>query len=126
MSPFVRALLYGLGAWLVATLIFRFLGHYFFRVDVVSQALVFVVIAIAMFFVARPIFRLAGFAPAQYPLAAAALVLPGMVLDSFVVSNFHLTLPNLDRSLDGTFGGMLLLAYAAVLLAAVLFRDKAS
>jgi hypothetical protein len=122
MTPFLQALLVGFLGWLVATVLFRFIGHYIFPLDVVVLALVFVVTPVALFFLARPIFRLLGFAPAQFPLAAAALVLPGMILDAFVVPNFFFVLPNIDRSLDGTFGGWLLLAYASLLLAGVLFR----
>ena len=125
MSPLTRWLLIGAGGWALFTVLFRFIGHYLFPVDIVVLTVVFLVMPVVLYFATRPVLRLIGARPDQFPLAAAAIVVPGMILDAIVVANLRIVLPNIDRSLDGTMGSFLLLAYASILVASIVDRDGA-
>jgi hypothetical protein len=121
MSPLWRALAIGLASWVAASVFLRLLGGYVFPVDLIVRAIVFVLTPIIVILVARPLFRLTSFAREHYALAAAAIALPGMILDALVVPNLSLMLPNIDRSLDGALAGLVLLAYSTLLLAGIWF-----
>jgi hypothetical protein len=110
----------GFGLWLVATLLFRSVGQFLLPPDDVWR-LAFVYLAtvplMAMF--AFAVYSLLGVPPDRRLTAAALLVLPGMVLDAFTVTTFEAVFPNMAPSSGPRFGGLLLLAYAAVLLTGV-------
>ena len=124
MSVLTRSLLIGLGGWAAATLLFRLVGEYLFPNDVIVLAFAFLIAPLTLFFLGKPIFAWTGASPNKFPISAAGVVLPGMMLDSFLVPNLALVLPNLERSLDGSFGGFLLLCYASILAAGVVFSGK--
>jgi hypothetical protein len=65
------------------------------------------------------VYSLLDVPPDRRLTAAALLVLPGMVLDAVVVTTFETVFTNMAPSVGSTFGGLLLLAYASVLLTGV-------
>ncbi|MEN0006441.1 MAG: DUF5367 family protein [Bacteroidota bacterium] len=111
------SLILGFSIWLGATLVFRLAGQYFFLVDQVAILLILylsvvpVLMTVAHFFFKR--FQLTGNQPV---LSAALLVLPGMLLDTFVILFFSYALPNMPAHADAEFGSWLMWAYSSVLV----------
>lgn len=120
----IRSLLAGLVAWAAATAAFRFAGEHYFFGDGTWITWLTLLCGLAMIPLAYGVFRLLGVAPPDRPMAAAALAVPGMLLDGFVVSHFWLVFPNLDPDLDKAFGGFLLWCYAWLLMAGWILRHR--
>jgi membrane-associated PAP2 superfamily phosphatase len=110
----------GILVWLVATLLFRLVGQFLLPPDD-AWRLAFVYLAtvplMAMF--AFAVYSLLGVPPDRRLTAATLLVLPGMVLDAVTVTAFETLFPNMAPASGPRFGGLLLLANAAVLLTGV-------
>lgn len=112
----LKAAFVGLLLWAVVTAIFRFAGHYFFFPDDAHMTLVFalsVPLTIALTWLLLGLIRAD---PADRAEAAIALAMPGMLLDVYVVNSFEEVLPNLDPMLNGAFGALAMLTYAAILV----------
>jgi len=107
--------LVGLVAWVLATLGFRTYGHLFFTTDELMQAILFIVGGPVLWLFMVLYLGLLRVLPENRALAAISFVLPGMLLDALVTANFQVVFPNLDASLDGKFGALMLWAYAAIL-----------
>ena len=121
----VRAAILGLLAWFAATLSFRLYGQIFFAPDPGGHLTLFIaapIVAIGLTWVAMKLLRVQ---PGDEGEAAVAIALPGMVLDAYAVSEFATVYPNLDPTLDGTFGALMLVAHAAILFAGLLFTQLA-
>lgn len=117
-TPTTRVfLLLGFTVWLAATVAFRLAGQYVLdpSAPVVIGGL-FVAVVPAMIGLAVALYRWRGVTGATRLQAAVALVVPGMVLDSLAVAWFEVVFPNMVPGAAKYFGGMLLLAYASVLL----------
>ena len=107
----------GIVLWALATLLFRLVGQVLLPADDPGRvALVFVVTVPLMAMVAFAVYSLLDVDPERRLAAATLLVVPGMVLDALVVTTFGAVMPNMAPSLGSTFGGLLLLAYASVLV----------
>ena len=106
----------GLLAWLGATVLFRWFGHHFFYPDDLVLAVLFIATAPAMWFVMVVYLRGIRVYPENRALAAIAFVLPGILLDALATVFFTFVFPNLDMSLDGRFGALMLWAYGFLLL----------
>lgn len=113
----------GFGVWAAATLLVRVLGPALLAPEtpLVTTALYLSMLP-AMVAVAVVAFRVRGVVGIDRVLAATLLVLPGMALDSLVVSFFGTAFPTVDPAMAGPFGGILLFAYATVLLTGYLTR----
>ncbi|WP_259183450.1 DUF5367 domain-containing protein [Sphingobacterium sp. BIGb0165] len=61
-------------------------------------------------------FKLSGL---ENIVAGVLLVLPGMVLDTFVIQFFEQFYPNMPSSRAATFGSWLMWAYSVVLLTSI-------
>lgn len=111
--------------WLLATLAFRFAGQFFFITDspIVLSILYFVVIpALALISVVTfKRFHLTGL---EHVLAGTLLVLPGMIIDTFVIQFFEDIFPNMSSDKAATFGSWLMWAYSVVLVTSVIFTLK--
>ncbi|ELZ81419.1 hypothetical protein C455_04481 [Haloferax larsenii JCM 13917] len=108
----------GLSIALVAGVVFRVVGH--FVLDPSNPAVVaavFVVTVPAMWVLAAGIFRWRGHTGGARREAAAVLVVPGMLVDAASTALFQVVYPNMVVSAAGLFGGLLLLAYATILVA---------
>ena len=125
-APTTRVfLLLGFVVWLAATVAFRLAGQYV--LDPAAPVVVgglFVAVVPAMIGLALALYRWQGVTGATRLQAAVALVLPGMVLDSLAVAWFGTVFPNMVPGAAKYFGGMLLLAYASVLLSGVVPRRR--
>jgi hypothetical protein len=113
----------GFAVWAVATVVVRAFGAALLSPETpLVTAGLFVGMFPAMALLAMAAFRVRGVVGVDRVLAATLLVLPGMVLDSLVVPFFATVFPAVDPSMAGAFGGILLAAYAAVLLTGYLTR----
>ncbi|MYD11146.1 MAG: hypothetical protein F4X02_14025 [Chloroflexi bacterium] len=118
-----RRLFLGIGfaVWLLATVVFRLAGQLFFRPDQpLPLTLLWLATAAAMVVIARLLFSWRELARAQRFEAAALLVAPGMALDAVAIELFVDVFPNMPPDSAGSFGAWLLIAYASVLIAAIL------
>ncbi|AUV83326.1 hypothetical protein C2R22_18135 [Salinigranum rubrum] len=110
----------GIGLWFLATLAFLFVGQVLLPPDDGGRvALVFVATVPVMAMLAFAVYSLFDVPPDRRLTAATLLVLPGMVLDAVAVTAFETVFTNMAPSVGSTFGGLLLLAYASVLLTGV-------
>lgn len=71
-------------------------------------------------FVANLFFRRFQLTGTQPSLSSALIVLPGMILDTFVILFFSDALPNMPTHADAEFGSWLMWAYSSVLLYGVI------
>ena len=115
-----RRLFFGVGfvVWLLATVIFRLVGHLFFLDEEPAVlALIWIATVVGLIAVAWLLFRWQRLGRAQRFEAAALMVISGMILDAFIAEGFAVVFPNMSADAAGSFGAWLLLAYASVLLA---------
>jgi hypothetical protein len=117
----IRAAIAGFVLWLIATLAFRFLGTWFFYPDERLLLGLFIAAPILMIAVTWASMKALNVAPGDQAEAAIGLALPGMVLDVFAVREFASVFPALDPTLDATFGALMLVSYAAMVFAGLLF-----
>jgi len=114
----------GFSIWLGATIVFRLAGQYFFLVDNVVVLMILYLSVVPILMVVAHIFferfQLAGNQPV---LSAALMVLPGMILDAFVILFFGSALPNMPAHTAAEFGSWLMWAYSSVLAYGV-FKSK--
>ncbi|CAI9672976.1 DUF5367 domain-containing protein [Elizabethkingia anophelis] len=120
-SSFISVLGIGFLIWLLATIAFRVAGQYFFITDsaVVLSILYIVVVPVlglVTVFTCRK-FRLTGL---ENVAAGVLLVLPGMLIDTFVIQFFGSIFPNMPESNASTFGSWLMWAYTIVLITSVI------
>ncbi|MHC6199425.1 DUF5367 domain-containing protein [Elizabethkingia miricola] len=118
---FILVLGIGFLIWLLATIAFRVAGQFFFITDsavVLSILYIIVVPVLGMVtvFTCRK-FRLAGL---ENVAAGVLLVLPGMLIDTFVIQFFGNIFPNMPASNAATFGSWLMWAYTIVLITSVI------
>lgn len=115
--------------WLFATLAFRFAGQYFF---VTESPLILTLLYLAVIpllgiisIITFKTFKLSGF---ENVVAGVLLVLPGMIIDTFVIQFFEDVFPNLPSNSSATFGSWLMWAYSVVLLTSIIvgFRKNTS
>jgi len=107
--------------WLLATLAFRVAGQFFFITDsplVLTLLYVAVIPALALISVFTfKRFKLFGL---EHVVAGVLLVLPGMIIDTFVIQFFEYVFPNMPSGNAATFGSWLMWAYATVLVSSII------
>jgi len=111
----VRAMGLGFLLWLAIAVVFRFMGQMFFIPDEAPRLLAFLsapVIGVAAAFV---LLKLLREAPGDEGEAAIGVALPILFLNGFLVHEFPTAFPNLDPTLDGTFGAWSLLFAGSIL-----------
>lgn len=107
--------------WFLATLAFRVAGQFFFITDspIVLTSLYLAVIPalslISIFTFKK--FKLIGL---ENVLAGTLMVLPGMIIDTFVIQFFENIFPNMPSARAATFGSWLMWAYSTVLVTSVI------
>ncbi|AFK19368.1 hypothetical protein E6P09_11340 [Haloferax mediterranei ATCC 33500] len=113
----------GLAVALMAGFVFRIVGQ--LVLDPSRPLLVTAVFALTvpvMWTLAVGIFRWRGLSGGAKREAAVLLVVPGMLIDAVSTSLFSVVYPNMSLAAAGLFGGLLLLAYATVLVAGFVAR----
>jgi hypothetical protein len=106
----------GFLVWLVATVLFRVAGHYFFMVN---NALVmvglYIILIPALGFISTSVFNKCKLDHLESIKSAAIMVLPGMILDTVCIQFFEKVFPNIPEMHSKTFASWLMFAYAIVL-----------
>jgi hypothetical protein len=119
---FTLAPYFGIGflVWLVATVLMRLDGQYFFRPDNAALMLFnFIAMLIAMPLLALAIFRWRRVPASQRAVVALAVAVPGMLLDVLTTYFFVQVFPNVSATGAGAWGAWLLFSYALFLLPAL-------
>ena len=118
------SLILGFSIWLGATIAFRLAGQFFFLVeDRTILSTLYIDVAPVLMVVAHLFFKKYKLSGNQPVLSAALMVLPGMILDTFVILFFSFFMPNLPTHADAEFGSWLMWAYSSVLVYGV-FKSK--
>ncbi len=116
MKPII---VYGFAIWLGATIALRVGGQHVFNPDsMLSIAILFVCSVPIMAWVPRAIFQGRGVAPENWARGAIALVVPGMLLDTFSTIFFSSVFPNIRHDAAALFAAWLLLCNATALISA--------
>lgn len=112
-----RFLLIGVVLWFVATVAFRLGGQFVLDPGpTVGVLTLYVVTGAATTGFALLLYRWWSLPSRARPQAAIALALPGMLLDSVILVWFETAFPNVPAGAGPYLGGLLLWAYAAVLV----------
>lgn len=111
--------------WLVATVLFRIAGHYFFRVDQVGVMIaLYLGLIPALGLIATTVFNKCKLGRLESVQAGVVMVLPGMLLDTFCIQFFEKIFPNMPEIYSKTFGSWLMFAYAIVLISGLLRKPQ--
>lgn len=109
-------LLYGLGLWLIGTIVVRAWGQYLLHpASLTSTLLLFAFSFILMAGLARRLCLRAGLPREQWPAGAVSLALPTLVFDPFSSALFAMVFPNITPAAAGLFGGWMLCCCAGAL-----------
>ena len=111
----LRAMGLGFLLWLAVAAAFRFWGDSFFLPDEALRLVTFLsapVLGVAAAFVLLKLLREARGDEGE---AAIGIALPGLILNGVMTHEFPRVLPNLDPTLDATFGAWALLFAASIL-----------
>lgn len=111
----MRAMGLGFLLWLAVAATFRLAGQYFFLPDETPRLIAFLsapVIGVAMAWVLLKVLREA---PGDEGEAAIGVSLPVLLLNGVATHEFPQAFPNLDATLDATFGAWTLLFVGSIL-----------
>jgi hypothetical protein len=109
----LRAMGLGFVLWLIVAAVFRFAGQMFFLPD--GRLLAFLsapIVGVAATFVLLKLLREARGDEGE---AAIGVALPTLFLNGFLTHEFPRAFPNIDPTLDATFGAWSLLFAASIL-----------
>lgn len=111
----------GFGVWVAATAVTRLFGAALLQpsTPLVTVALYGLMLP-SMAALVLVTFRALDVSGGARATAAILLVLPGMTLDSVLLPVFATAFPAVEASMAGAFGGIVLVAYAAVLATGLL------
>ncbi|MGE7688536.1 DUF5367 family protein [Lysinibacillus sp. NPDC097214] len=110
-------LCWGFAIWLVASAVFRLMGHYFFILEKPLFMMTAFILVIPLIWIATiPIYSLKKIKGSERLLAAICIALPGMLIDAIVLLVFDNVFPNLSADVDRYFAAWLLLAYSLLLI----------
>ncbi len=119
------SLIVGFLVWLLATILFKMAGQYFFKADNVFIMLALYALLIpALGFISTSVFNQLKLNNLESIKSAALMVLPGMVMDTFCIQFFEKLFPNMPESYSKTFAAWLMFAYAIVLIFGLLRRKQ--
>ncbi len=111
-----RFLMWGVLLWLLATTGFRLAGHLFLRPDLTWLWGTFLVGAVVLLILAVSLRRWLLPNGDGADVLALGIVGPGLALDAGSTLLFPLVFPNLDPSLDTTFGALMPWGYGLIAL----------
>lgn len=111
----MRAMALGFVLWLAVAAAFRFGGQYFFLPDESLRLVTFLSAPVIGAVLALVFLKLLGEASGDEGEASIGLALPVLLLNGFLTHEFPNAFPNLDETLDATFGAWSLLFGASIL-----------
>ena len=119
----LRAMGLGFVLWLAVAAVFRFAGQMFFLPDerliaYISAPVVGVIATVLLLMLLRE-------ARGDEGEAAIGIALPSLFLNGFMTHEFATTLPNIDPTLDATFGAWSLLFCGSILMVGLFMTQLA-
>lgn len=109
----IRAMGLGFLLWLAIAATFRFAGQFFFLPD--ERFLAFLTAPLIGFVAAFVLLIVLREARGDEGEAAIGIALPTIFLNGYITHEFATAMPNLDPTLDATFGAWTLLFVGAIL-----------
>lgn len=107
--------------WLLATLAFRLAGqHFFITESPLILTILYLAVVPALALISAITFKKFKLSGLENVAAGVLLVLPGMIIDTFVIEFFEDVFPNMPSSRAASFGSWLMWAYATVLLTSII------
>jgi hypothetical protein len=106
--------------WFLATLAFRLAGQFFFITE--SPAILtvlYLVVIPSLAFISAITFKRFKLSGLENVVAGVLMVLPGMIIDTYVIQFFKDVFPNMPSDRAATFGSWLMWAYSIVLLTSI-------
>jgi hypothetical protein len=119
----------GFSIWFLATLAFRVAGQFFFITESpIILAILYLAVIPSLALISAITFKRFNLTGLENVVAGVLLVLPGMIIDTFVILFFEDIFPNMPSSRAATFGSWLMWAYSVVLLTSIFIgmRQKRS
>jgi hypothetical protein len=116
----IRAMFLGFLLWLAVAAAFRFGGQYFFLPDESLRLITFASGAVAGLVLGFVCIKLLGEAAGDEGEASIGLALPALMLNGFLTHEFATAFPNLDETLDATYGAWSLLFGGSILFVGLL------
>lgn len=111
--------------WLFATVAFRDAGQFFFITESANVlTILYLTVIPSLALTSFIIFKKFRLWRLENVLAGVLLVLPGMLIDTFVIQFFGDIFPNMPNSRAATFGSWLMWAYATVLVTSIIIGLK--
>jgi hypothetical protein len=111
----IRAMFFGFLLWLGVAAAFRFGGQYFFLPDEGLRLITFLSAPVVGGVLGFVFLKLLGEASGDEGEASIGLALPVLLLNGFLTHEFPTAFPNLDPTLDATYGAWSLLFGASLL-----------
>ncbi len=120
--PFIVPVLgVGFVIWFLATLAFRFAGQFFFITESpVILAILYLAVIPSLALISVITFKKLKLSGLENVVAGVLLVLPGMIIDTFVIQFFQDIFPNMPSGRAAAFGSWLMWAYSIVLLTSII------
>ena len=111
----LRAMGLGFLLWLAVAIVFRLFGQMFFLPDESIRLIAFLSAPVLGVVAAMLILKLLREAPGDEGEASIGVALPGLILNGVITHEFPRLMPNIDPTLDATFGAWSLLFGASIL-----------
>lgn len=111
----IRAMGLGFVLWLALAAVFRFFGQMFFIPDETARMLAFFSAPVVGIGAAYVLLKLLKEARGDEGEAAIGLALPVLFLNGFATHEFPKAFPNIDPTLDATYGAWSLLFVGSIL-----------
>lgn len=108
--------LWGVLVWLGATTFVRLGGQWFFNGDFTMLLFAFGIMIPLIALATYPFYRWRDVKPSERPTAALYAVLPGMILDVFVILFFPFVFPNLEPTEAAPYSAWLFWGYSLGLM----------
>jgi hypothetical protein len=119
----LRAMGLGFVLWLAVAAVFRFAGQMFFLPD--GRLIAYISAPVIGVIATLLLLRLLHEARGDEGEAAIGIALPSLFLNGFMTHEFATTLPNIDPTLDATFGAWSLLFCGSILMVGLFMTQLA-
>lgn len=115
----------GFTIWLLATIVFRFGGNFFFLTgNIVVMWILYLILIPSLGFTAFSVFNRYQLGRLDSVKSSVIMVVPGLFLDSICLKFFRNIFPNMALEDVPTFGSWLMFAYSIVLICGLLRKDR--
>jgi hypothetical protein len=113
-----RWMVVGFVLWIALAAAFRFAGHELFQPGQGVMWL-FLTLPVAMLVVTYALLKILRVAPTDRAEAASIMVVPGLLVGIYEITNYATVFPNLDVGLNGAFASLMFACYTAMILAGI-------